>query len=69
MRRDVRASPFIVATAMVLDFAVLTAFLIVKAQPDVLIVYIALIGLVAVFSAEWVFLRFFASSDHDMGHK
>tara|TARA_R110002110_G_scaffold415612_2_gene651649 strand:- start:117009 stop:117173 length:165 start_codon:yes stop_codon:yes gene_type:complete len=54
---------------MVLDFAVLTAFLIVKAQPDVLIVYIALIGLVAVFSAEWVFLRFFASSDHDMGHK
>lgn len=57
LRKEVAAKPVILITAIVLDAIVLGAFLTVKAQSDVLIVVVALIGLVAVFGGEWLFLQ------------
>ncbi len=57
LRQDVGANPLILLSAIVLDIIVLGAFVTIKAQTDVLIVVVALIGLVAVFAGEWLFLR------------
>tara|TARA_R110000787_G_scaffold169119_1_gene281851 strand:- start:185 stop:1531 length:1347 start_codon:yes stop_codon:yes gene_type:complete len=57
LRKDVGANGLILATAIVLDLIVLGAFLTIKAQTDILIVVVALIGLALVFLGEWLFLR------------
>lgn len=57
LREEVGAQPVILISAMVLDVVVLGAFLAIKVQTDILIVVVALIGLVAVFAGEWLFLR------------
>lgn len=57
LRRDLGANPVILATAIVLDFVVLGAFLMVKAQTDPMVLYIALAGLVLIFTGEKLFLQ------------
>ncbi len=57
LREEVGANPVILITAIFLDLVVLVAFLAIKFETDVLIVYVAFIGLVTVFVGEWLFLR------------
>ncbi|MBL4725705.1 MAG: APC family permease [Rhizobiaceae bacterium] len=57
MRKEVSANPVILVTAILLDVVVLAAFLIVKAQTDIAIIWMALATLVAVIGMEWWFLR------------
>ena len=57
LRQDVRARPLILIIAIALDFVVLGAFLAVKAQTDITIIYVALVGLAAVFAGEHLYLR------------
>lgn len=57
LRDQVKASTAIVLTAIGLDTMILGAFLAVKAQTDILIVIVSLLGLIIVFGAEWIFLR------------
>jgi len=57
LRKEVGANAAILTAAIVLDLIVLVAFLAMKAQMDILIVYVSLISLAAVFLGEWLFLR------------
>lgn len=57
LRQDVEAKPLILIIAIVLDLLVLGAFLAVKAQTDITIIYVALVGLAAVFAGEHLYLR------------
>ena len=56
-------------TAIVLDVMVLGAFLWVKTQSDVLVVWITLIGLALVFGAEKWFLRLHEYDENDHNYK
>ncbi len=67
LRKDVAAKPVILVTAIVLDVIVLGAFLTMKASSDMLIVVVALIGLVAVFGGEWLFLQSVKRSQRELG--
>jgi len=57
LRKDVKASGFVLITAIILDVVVLGAFLVVKAQTDMLVIYVSLTGLSLIFLGEWFFLR------------
>jgi len=57
LREQVGAKTWVLLTAIVLDVIVLGAFLWVKGQSDILIVWISLIGLALVFGAEKWFLK------------
>jgi amino acid transporter len=57
LRKEVGAKTLVLLTAIALDVIVLGAFLWVKAQSDILIVWISLIGLALVFGAEKWFLK------------
>lgn len=65
LRKEVDAKPWILITAMVLDVVVLGAFLWVKAQSDMLVVWISLIGLALVFVAEKWFLKLHEYDEDD----
>jgi len=54
---EIEAKRHIVATAIVLDLIVLAAFLLIKAQSDILIVWAAVIGLIFIFGGEYYFIR------------
>jgi predicted neutral ceramidase superfamily lipid hydrolase len=57
LRHEVKASPAILVTAIVLDVIVLTAFIGVKVQQDIFVVYASVIGFAAIVIAEMFFLR------------
>lgn len=57
LRKEIKANAFILSTAIILDVIVLGAFLIVKAQTDMLVIYVALAGMVLIFAGERLFLR------------
>lgn len=67
LRKEVAAKPAILITAIILDVIVLGAFLTIKAGSDMLIVVVALIGLVAVFGGEWLFLQSVKRSQRETG--
>ena len=56
IRHEIDASGFILIAAIVLDAIVLGAFLVVKAQTDMFVIYAAIAGLVLVFSGERLFI-------------
>jgi len=56
LRKEIDAKAWILITAIVLDVVVLSAFLIIKAQTDMLVIYASAVGLIAVFSGEKLFL-------------
>ncbi len=56
LKSDVKAHPAILVTAIILDVAILTAFLWVKATSDMLVIWVALGGIVLVFAGEKLFL-------------
>ena len=57
LRKEVGANPAILLSAIVIDLIVLGAFLIAKAETDILIVAISAIVLASVFGGEWLYLR------------
>lgn len=57
LRKEVKAKASILVTAIILDFVVLIAFLVVKAQTDVFIIYVAVPSIVLIFIAEYLFLK------------
>jgi len=56
LRDDVSAKAWVLVTAMLLDAAVLVAFLIIKGSADPMIVVIAIVSMAAIFLFEKVFL-------------
>ncbi len=65
LRKDVKARAWVLITAMTLDVIVLVAFLWVKTQSDMLVVWISLIGLALVFAAEKWFLKLHEYDEDD----
>lgn len=57
LRKEVEANAAILITAIVLDVVVLGAFLWVKAQSDMLVIWASLAGLIIIFVGERLFLR------------
>jgi len=63
LRRDLKANALVLITAIIMDIAVLGAFLIIKVQTDMLVIYVALAGIIFIFGAEKLFLRTLSHSD------
>lgn len=57
LRSDVGANPFILVSAIILDVIVLGAFIVVKAQTDMLVVVISLLAMLIIFVGTKLFLR------------
>ena len=57
LRKKINASAFILISAIIFDVVILGAFLIVKAQTDMMVIYAAVIGIAFVFIGERYFLR------------
>jgi hypothetical protein len=66
LREEVEAKAWILVTAIVLDVIVLGAFLRVKWQTDMLVIWVSAVGLLVVFLGERWFLRKIAR-DPDSG--
>lgn len=57
LRKEIGANGFIVMSAIVFDVIILSAFLIVKASTDMMVIYASLVGIIAIFVGEKLFLR------------
>ncbi|MDZ7846509.1 MAG: hypothetical protein U5L96_06945 [Owenweeksia sp.] len=57
LRKDVKANPAIVITALVFDLVVLAAFLWVKVSTDLFVVVLSGILMVVIFAGEKWFLK------------
>lgn len=57
LRKAVQARTSVLITAIALDVLVLGALIMLKLRSDVTIIIVAAIGITAVFSAEWWYLR------------
>ncbi|WP_291856664.1 amino acid permease, partial [Marinilabilia sp.] len=57
LRKDVKANPVIVTTALVIDGVVLAAFLWIKASSDLLVVWLSLVLMIMIFAGEKWFLK------------
>ena len=58
LRNEIGANPFILVSAIILDFFVLSSFLWIKGATDPFIVILALISMTAIFTFEFMFLRY-----------
>ena len=63
VREEVKANSAILICAMVLDVIVLSAFLWVKFQSDIVVIYASIIGLFLIISGEKLFLRVRKTAD------
>lgn len=57
LRDDVKANPFILISAIILDVIVLGAFIVVKAKSDMLVVVISLLAMLLIFIGTKLFLN------------
>lgn len=57
LRYKINANAFVLITAIVVDVVVLGAFLWVKVQSDMLVIYVAIAGVFLIFVGERLFLR------------
>ncbi len=62
IRQEINANPFVLITAIIMDVVVLIAFLLVKAQTDMLVIYASLVGLAFIFLGERYFLKHYHNS-------
>jgi amino acid transporter len=65
LRKDVGANAAILITAIILDVVVLAAFIWVKMQADMLVIWASLIGLILVFVGEKFFLKIHKMDEDD----
>lgn len=63
LRKDVKASPTILTLAIGLDVLVLIAFIWVKIQTDMLVIWASLIGFIGIFLGEYFFLKHYRTQD------
>jgi 1,4-dihydroxy-2-naphthoate octaprenyltransferase len=68
LRKEINANAFILITAIILDVIVLGAFLIVKAQSDMLVIYVALACMAIIFAGERLFLRHYSTENEGEAH-
>lgn len=68
LRKEINANAFILITAIMLDVVVLGAFLMVKAQMDMLVIYVSLAGIAIIFAGERLFLRHYSKEDKGESH-
>lgn len=68
LRTDVGANPFILGSAIILDAIVLGAFIVVKAQNDMLVVVVSLLAMLLIFIGVKLFLRFGATKNGQSSH-
>ena len=57
LRHEIKASAFVLLTAIVLEVVVLAALLAIKASTDLVVIYAAVVGMVLIFAGERLFLR------------
>ncbi|MAZ76746.1 MAG: amino acid permease [Micavibrio sp.] len=57
LRKEVKANAFVLITAIVMDIVVLGAFLMIKIQTDMLVIYVAVAGIIIILVGEKLFLR------------
>lgn len=57
LRKEIKANSFVLLTAIVMDVVVLGAFLTIKAQTDILVIYVSIAAVAFVFAGERLFLR------------
>lgn len=57
LRKEINANGFILISAIIFDVVVLSAFLMVKARTDMMVIYAAIIGMVLIFIGERIFLH------------
>jgi amino acid transporter len=57
LRKEIKANPFILILAIMFDLIVLGAFLLVKWQTDMMVIYAAITGMALIFVGERFFLR------------
>lgn len=57
LRHKINANSFILMSAIIMDITVLTAFLIIKAQTDMLVIYASIVGIALIFAGERLFLH------------
>ncbi len=65
LREEIGAKAPILITAIVLDVVVLGAFIWVKIQSDMLVIWASLIGLILVFAGEKFFLKMHKADEDD----
>jgi len=63
LRKEVGANALVLITAIVMDVVVLSAFLMIKAQSDMLVIYVALAGVILIFAGERLFLKAYSHSN------
>lgn len=66
LRKEISANGFVLITAIIMDVVVLGAFIVIKAQTDMLVLYVALAGMAFIFAGERLFLRHY-SQEHKGG--
>ncbi len=57
LRKEIEVNGAILITAIILDVVVLGAFLVVKVQSDMLVIWASIIGLIIIFVGERLFIR------------
>ena len=57
LRKEINANALILVLAMISDVVVLGAFLVIKAQTDMMVIYVAVIGIIIIFVGERLFLH------------
>ena len=64
LRKEINANAFILIAAIVMDVVVLGAFLMIKAQTDMLVIYVSLIAIAFIFIGERLFLKSYKQESH-----
>lgn len=57
LRNEVNVNPFILIAAIFLDVLVLSAFVIIKASSDMLVIYVSIVGMILIYIGEKLFLK------------
>ena len=65
LRKELNANGFVLISAIIFDVIILGAFLIMKAQTDMMVIYAAFIGMALIFSGERIFLH--GNYNHERG--
>lgn len=68
LRTEVKANPYILGSAIILDVIVLGAFIVVKAQTDMLVVVVSLLAMLLIFVGTKLFLRSKEREDGQSSH-
>ncbi len=57
LRKEIHANIFILLFAIAFDIIILGAFLVIKIQTDILVVYVSILAMITIFGAEKLYLK------------